>query len=152
MNIVSDFSCIFSKTPKNKQNTNHYEDSQSPGLPVIARISGVSVIPGPDWRKVTIIWNQFLAQGVLKPISAYSHLCNQKGHFAMSIYFFSFFFDERKGELHLVLSLLGGPVVLSWEEKGCDFFFLLSKILSGSYCSVFIVCCFLSTAWLLPPV
>lgn len=55
MNIVSDFSCIFSKTPKNKQNTNHYEDSQSPGLPVIARISGVSVIPGPDWRKATII-------------------------------------------------------------------------------------------------
>lgn len=39
----------------------------------------------------------------------------------MSLYFFSFY-EERKGEPHLFLSLLGGPVVLSWEEKGCDFF------------------------------
>lgn len=38
-----------------------------------------------------------------------------------------FFSDERKGEPQVFWSLLGGPVVPSWEEKGYNFFLLSNR-------------------------
>lgn len=146
MNIVSDFSCIFSKTPKNKQNKISFWRQS---------VSRSSSHCQDLWGKCHS--RTWLEEGHnhLKPVylnpSQHIPIYVIRKDILQCLFISSLFLKKEKGSpisscpSWVVLLLFHG------KRKGV-IFFLLSKILSGSYCSVFIVCCFLSTAWLLPPV